>query len=110
MHQVSSQLVWKYGKIVAEDLKIQNMLKNHHLAKSIADAGWGYLFSMITYKAESAGREFERVIAYNSSQECSRCSAIVRKDLAQRVHRCHNCGLVLDRDHNSALVLEKRAS
>lgn len=110
LHKVSNYLVWKYGKIVVEDLKIQNMLKNHHLAKSIADAGWGYLFSMLSYKAESAGREYERVVAYGSSQECSQCGAVVKKDLAQRVHRCPHCGLVLDRDHNSALVLEKRAS
>ena len=46
----------------------------------------------------------------HSHQECSRCGAIVKKDLAQRVHQCPHCGLVLDRDHNSALVLEKRAS
>lgn len=110
LHKVSSYLVWKYGKVVVEDLKIQNMLKNHRLAKSIADAGWGYLFSMLSYKAESAGREYVRVIAYGSSQECSNCGAIVKKDLAQRVHRCPSCKLVLDRDHNAAIVIEKRAS
>ncbi|MFZ5645276.1 MAG: transposase [Bacillota bacterium] len=110
LHKVSNYLTWKYGKVIAEDLKIQNMMKNHHLAKSIADAGWGYLFSMLSYKAESAGRDFERVIAYGSSQECSQCGATVKKDLAQRVHRCPGCGLVADRDLNAARVLEKRAS
>lgn len=110
LHKVSNYLTWKYGKVIAEDLKIQNMMKNHHLAKSIADAGWGYLFSMLLYKAESAGRDYERVIAYGSSQECSQCGATVKKDLTQRVHRCPSCGLVVDRDHNAAKVLEKRAS
>nr|WP_274377392.1 zinc ribbon domain-containing protein [Desulforamulus aeronauticus] len=51
-----------------------------------------------------------RVIAHGSSQECSQCGAIVKKDLAERIHRCRHCGLVLDRDHNAAKVLEKRAS
>jgi putative transposase len=54
-HQVSRQMVNQYDVIAFEDLKIKNMLKNHHLAKSIGDAGWNQLINYTTYKAESAG-------------------------------------------------------
>jgi len=102
-HRVSSQLAWKYGKIAVEDLRIQNMVKNHNLAKSITDAGWGEFVSMLTYKAESAGREVTKVMPHGTSQQCSRCGNIVKKDLSVRTHACPHCGLVLDRDHNAAI-------
>jgi len=86
------------------------MLKNHRLAKSISDAGWGEFISMLTYKAESAGRTVEKVSLHGTTQECSRCSFIVKKDLSVRTHICKNCGLVIDRDHNAAVNILKRAS
>ena len=43
--------------IVFEDLKINNMVRDHYLAQSIADASWNKLVQYTTYKAESAGRE-----------------------------------------------------
>ena len=79
------------------------MVKNHHLAKSISDAGWGAFLTILTYKAACAGR---RVIAVNpayTSQWCSGCGELVEKDLSVRVHTCPHCGLVLDRDQNAAI-------
>ncbi|KJS15757.1 MAG: hypothetical protein VR69_12115 [Peptococcaceae bacterium BRH_c4b] len=108
-HRVSSQLAWKYGKIAVEDLQIQNMVKNHNLAKSITDAGWGEFVSMLSYKAESAGREVTKVIPHGTSQQCSRCGNIVKKDLSVRTHVCSYCGLVLDRDHNAAINILYKA-
>lgn len=109
-HRVSSQLVWRYGRIAVEDLVISNMMKNHRLAKSIADVGWGGFISKLSYKAESAGREVIKVIPHGTTQECSRCGATVRKDLSVRVHNCPHCGLVMDRDQNAANNIDKRAS
>lgn len=107
-HQLSNQLVWKYGKIIVEDLQIINMVKNHSLAKNISDAGWGEFISMLTYKAESASRVLEKVPPHGTTQECSRCGNIVKKDLSVRIHACPHCGLVLDRDHNAAInILHK---
>ena len=108
-HKVSTQLVKRYGKIVVEDLQIPNMLKNHHLAKSISDAGWGEFISMLTYKAESAGRIVEKVSPCGTTQECSRCGNVVKKDLSVRTHNCAHCGLVLDRDHNAAINILQKA-
>jgi putative transposase len=83
------------------------MLKNHHLAKSISDAGWGEFISMLTYKAESAGRIVEKVSPCGTTQECSRCGNVVKKDLSVRTHICTRCGLVLD--HNAAINILQKA-
>jgi putative transposase len=102
-HQESRQLVNQYGIIVFEDLNIKGMLKNHCLAKSIADVAWGQLVNFTSYKAENAGRYVVQVNPRNTSQRCSGCGEIVKKDLSVRVHNCFGCGLVLARDHNAAI-------
>jgi transposase len=53
---VSRKLVNRFDVIAFEDLSIARMLKNHCLAKSIADAAWNQLIGYTTYKAEEAGR------------------------------------------------------
>jgi putative transposase len=102
-HQESRKLVNRFGIIVFEKLNIRGMLKNHCLAKSIADAAWNQLVQFTTYKAESAGRRVVQVNPKNTSQMCSACGSIVEKDLSVRVHHCSNCGLTLDRDENAAI-------
>jgi putative transposase len=102
-HHVSKQLVLMFGIIVFEDLSIRNMVKNHHLAKSISDAAWNQIVMFTTYKAESAGRKVISVDPRNTSQLCSQCHKKVEKSLSVRVHDCPHCGLKLDRDHNAAL-------
>lgn len=102
-HQISNQLVSKYGLIAFEDLSITNMLKNHNLAKSISDAAWRMLVTITSYKAESAGSKVVLVDPRNTSQLCSRCGLKVNKSLSDRVHECPQCGLVMDRDENAAI-------
>lgn len=79
------------------------MKKNHHIAKSIADAVWNQLQMLTSYKSEWAGKTVAFAEANGTSQECSNCGAIVRKSLAVRVHKCSTCGLILDRDVNAAI-------
>ena len=102
-HQISNQLVSKYGLIAFEDLNIKNMLKNHCVAKSISDAAWRMLVTTTSYKAESAGSKVVLVDPRNTSQLCSRCGVKVPKSLSDRVHKCPQCGLVMDRDENAAI-------
>lgn len=85
------------------------MVKNHHLAKIVHDAGWNKLVQYTTYKAESAGRRVVLVNPHNTSQACSGCGEIVKKVLSVRKHRCPHCGLDMDRDLNAALNLLQRA-
>jgi putative transposase len=109
-HKISRKLVESYDLIVYEQLNIPNMVKNHHLAKSISDAGWGQLMRFTEYKAEEAGTLVEYVNAYHTTQRCSRCGKLVPKTLATRIHRCPYCGLVLARDHNSAITVLHRST
>jgi putative transposase len=102
-HQVSCYLVGNFGVIVFENLNIRGMLKNHCLAKSIADAAWSQLVNYTAYKAENAGRKCIQVNPRNTSKMCSRCGELVEKDLSVRIHKCEGCGLTLDRDHNAAI-------
>jgi putative transposase len=103
VHKVSLELVRAYDLIVFEDLNIKGMIRNHCLAKYIADVSWNKLISITTYKAEWAGKCVKLVNPRNTSQMCSGCGQIVRKDLSERTHSCPFCNLVLDRDHNAAV-------
>ena len=86
-----------------EDLKIANLVKNHHLAKSISDASWGLFLSWVRYYGTIADVPVVAVSPRFTTQDCSGCGYRVQKSLSQRTHRCPSCGLVLDRDYNAAL-------
>ena len=107
--KVAYYLLNKYDIIVREELQIRNMVKNHHLAKSITDAGWGIFFSILDALAKQVpGKRVIEVDPKNTSQECSRCGAIVKKELSVRVHQCSECRLELDRDVNAAINIRKK--
>lgn len=103
LHKESHKLVSNYDVIVFEDLRIKNMVKNHHLAKSISDASWAKFSEYTSYKAVSAGKSVIFVNPRNTSQICSGCGNMVKKSLSVRVHKCPYCGLILDRDVNAAI-------
>ena len=102
LHKISYNIVKHNDIICVEDLQVKNMMKNHKLAKSIANAGWGMLDAFLEYKAEKEGKIFIKVNPAYTSQRCSGCGRIVEKDLSVRVHKCE-CGLEIDRDVNAAI-------
>ena len=108
-HKIAHSLVKEYDGFAVENLNIKGMIKNHHLAKSISDAGWGMFLAILKSKAENAGRWYQEVIPNGTSQECSSCGLVVKKSLAVRVHNCPYCGLSLDRDMNAALNILQKA-
>jgi putative transposase len=108
LHKESRKLSEKADTIVFENLQIQNMLKNHHLSKSISDASWGKLMRYTHYKAEDAGGSVEYVNPNGTSQLCSRCGTVVKKSLSVRVHLCTNCGFSADRDLNASFNILQR--
>lgn len=101
-HKIARSIVDRYDLIAVENLQVQNMTKNHNLAKSIVDASWSMFQSVLSYKAEDAGKQVISVDPKNTSQECSDCGEIVKKDLSVRIHDCPSCGLKIDRDVNAA--------
>jgi putative transposase len=84
-------------------LRVTNLVRNHHLAKSIEDAGWSAFLTILTFKAASAGKRVQAVNPAFTSQACSGCGVIVSKGLSVRWHSCSECGTSLHRDHNAAL-------
>lgn len=107
-HHVSKDLVGRYDLIAHEDLKIRNMVKGN-FAKSILDAAWGQLIQQLIYKAEYAGKWVIPVNPKGTTQRCSRCDTVVPKGIADRWHKCPNCGLSMGRDLNAALNVLKLA-
>jgi putative transposase len=101
-HKLALRLVRQHDTISHEDLQTANMLKNHHLAKSISDAGWSAFLAILSNKAAWAGRSVVAVPPVYASQACSGCGAIVAKGLSVRWHQCPDCGTSLHRDHNAA--------
>ncbi len=103
-HKLSKYLVENHDLIVFESLNINGMVKNHHLAKSIIDAGWNHIIQYTTYKAESAGKVVILVNPRNTSRKCSKCGNIKHDlKLSDRTYHCNTCGLTIDRDLNAAI-------
>ena len=101
-HKTALALVRQYDRIYHEDLQTANLLRNHHLAKSIADAGWSAFLRILSCKAAEAGKIVVAVPAAFTSQACSGCGVLVQKGLSVRWHRCPDCDTSLHRDHNAA--------
>jgi len=72
------------------------MVKNRHLAKSIIDASWSKFMLMVAYKEEESGERLIKVNPRNTTQLCSQCSEIVKKNLSTRTHECPFCGLYVE--------------
>jgi putative transposase len=104
-HKTALALVRQYDTIYHEDLQTANMVRNHHLAKSISDAGWSAFLSILSFKAAYAGKAVVAVPPAFTSQQCSSCGREVWKALSVRWHQCPypDCGTSLHRDHNAAL-------
>jgi putative transposase len=106
-HKTALALLRAHDTIYLEELQVANMAQNRHLAKSIHDAGWAQFRAILNAKAVCAGRRVITVPAHYTTQECSGCGERVPKSLNVRTHICPSCGLVLDRDHNAALNIQR---
>ena len=104
LHGISSKLVNNYDAVYSETLNVSGMLRNHCLAKSIADASWSTLFKYIGYKCEWYGRHYHQIGVFRpSTKTCTQCG---QKDdsitLKDRTITCSFCGFTEDRDLRAA--------
>lgn len=101
-------LIQSSDLVVYEDLQVKNMVKNHHLAKSISDASWSMFTTWADYYAKVFDTWVIAVAPNFTSQDCSVCGTRIKKSLSTRTHKCHSCGTVMHRDHNAAInILNK---
>ena len=105
LHKISKSLVNDYDIICVEDLSIKNMIKNKYLSLSIADASWSKFLNFLEYKASWYGKKLIKIHKFfPSSKTCSRCSSVKSElKLSERIFRCTECGLEIDRDINASI-------
>ena len=103
-HKFTSSIAKNYDIVVMEDLNIQGMMKNHHLAKSIAERSLYTLKTMLEYKMKRKGGIFLEVDRFfPSSQLCSNCGHRQKMPLDVRTYICPECGTIIDRDLNASI-------
>ena len=99
-----------YTDIAIEDLNVAGMVKNHRLARAVADCGFAELRRQLVYKSMRTGARVHVINRwYPSSKTCSNCGTVKAKlSLNERTYHCDACGFRIDRDLNAAINIEKR--
>lgn len=108
LHKNTTAIALKYGVIAIEKLNVRGMAQGV-LSKQVHDASWTIFFNLLSYKAEEAGRELIEVDSRYTSQDCPNCGHRKKKALAEREHRCLQCGYYAHRDTAAAEVILGRA-
>lgn len=111
-HVLTKHIVESQDLVAVEDLKVKNLMKNHYLARAIADCSWGNFIQKLDYKAKAYEKTLIKVSPKNTSQTCSVCGAVLDGDdrltLRDREWVCPSCGTHHNRDLNAAINILNR--
>lgn len=104
LHKLSAQMANTYDSVVIEDLDMKSISnRGFGNGKATMDNGYGMFTIFLEYKLQERGKLLTRVDKFfPSTQVCSKCGSIKKIPLSQRTYRCE-CGLIIDRDLNSAI-------
>lgn len=106
LHHRSKELASVYDAVIVEDLNMKGMSKALHFGKSVHDNGWGMFTTFLEYKLKDQGKQLIKIDKwFPSTKQCSGCGSEKKMALSERTYQCA-CGLVLDRDHNSAINIK----
>jgi putative transposase len=110
LNKTSTELINNHDSIAIEDLNISGMVKNHKLAQSINDVGWGMFVTMLQYKAEWSGKNILKIGRFDPSSKTCNCCGTINKELTlkDREWTCV-CGSILNRDVNAAINIKNFA-
>jgi len=110
-HQITGRMIAKYDGFCLETLNVEGLMKNHNLAKSIADVGWYAFKEKLRYKSGWSNKVFLEIGTFEpSSKICHRCGwKDTDQMLKDRLFCCEQCGLELDRDLNAAINIKNMA-
>ena len=106
INKLSTRIIREYDIICIEDLKVDNMLKNHNLAQSISDVSWSKFTTQLEYKAEWYGKVIKKVDTFYASSQICHCCGYKNeetKDLNVRDWTCPKCHSNHDRDVNASI-------
>lgn len=99
LHKLTTKIVAENQSIVIEDLAVDNMLKNHCLAKAISSVAWSEFFRQLQYKSEWSGKNLIRIGRFEPSSKMCTCGVINKElSLKDRTWTCKSCDTTHDRD------------
>jgi putative transposase len=113
LHKYSRKLVNENAAIFVGNVSSSKLVKTK-MAKSVLDAGWATLKTMLDYKCAHADVVFEEINEAYTTQTCSCCGSISdnspkgRAGLRIREWTCSNCETTHDRDINASINIRIR--
>ena len=107
-NKMSDVLTRQYDTMITEGLNVSGMMKNHKLARSIADVGWSSFFTMLKTKALLRGKNTIEIGMFDpSSRMRSYCGYIYNLKLSERTWTCPRCNTTHDREWNAAINIKR---
>jgi len=112
LHKKSYSLAENYDAVIVEDINLRAMGQCLKLGKNLSDNGFGMFRNFLKYKLEDRGKQYITIDKwYPSSKICSNCgNKNENLQLQDRIYKCQQCGLIIDRDYNASINIKEVGS